>query len=113
MKARNTVVFSLKIRRRRWLTSAQGSSLREPWDQHIKGVLTLKGFGYWRTLTGCNSIFKSRDLGRVAGDTAINDRRIDYVFGPPALEHTGRVEVLRNAAVGRMDHWPSLVEVDL
>jgi len=54
-----------------------------------------------------------RDLGRTAGDTAINDRRIDYVFGPPALGHTGRVEVLRNAAVGRMDHWPLLVEVGL
>lgn len=54
-----------------------------------------------------------RDLGRAAGDTAINDRRIDYVFGPPALEHVGRVEVLRNAAVGRMDHWPLLVEVGL
>jgi len=23
-----------------------------------------------------------RDLGRDAGDTAINDRRIDYIFGP-------------------------------
>jgi endonuclease/exonuclease/phosphatase family metal-dependent hydrolase len=54
-----------------------------------------------------------RDLGRSAGDTAINDRRIDYVFGPPALDHVGRVEVLRNAAVGRMDHWPLLVEVGL
>ena len=54
-----------------------------------------------------------RDLGRAAGDTAINDRRIDYVFGPPAVQHTGRVEVLRNAAVGRMDHWPLLVEVGL
>jgi len=54
-----------------------------------------------------------RDLGRAAGDTAINDRRIDYVFGPPGLEHVGRVAVLRNAAVGRMDHWPLLVEVGL
>jgi endonuclease/exonuclease/phosphatase family metal-dependent hydrolase len=54
-----------------------------------------------------------RDLGRAAGDTAINDRRIDYIFGPQALEHVGRVEVLRNAAVGRMDHWPLLVEVGL
>jgi endonuclease/exonuclease/phosphatase family metal-dependent hydrolase len=52
-----------------------------------------------------------RDLGRAAGDTAINDRRIDYVFGPTSLQHVGRVEVLRNAAVGRMDHWPLLVEV--
>jgi endonuclease/exonuclease/phosphatase family metal-dependent hydrolase len=54
-----------------------------------------------------------RDLGRAAGDTAINDRRIDYVFGPTKLAHVGRVEVLRNAAVGRMDHWPLLVEVAL
>ena len=52
-----------------------------------------------------------RDLGRAAGDTAINDRRIDYIFGPPAFQHVGRVEVLRNAAVARMDHWPLLVEV--
>ncbi len=54
-----------------------------------------------------------RDLGRTAGDTAINDRRIDYVFGPQAIARIGRVEVLRNAAVGRMDHWPLLVEVGL
>jgi endonuclease/exonuclease/phosphatase family metal-dependent hydrolase len=52
-----------------------------------------------------------RDLGRGAGDTAINDRRIDYVFGPS--RPVGRVEVLRDAAVGRMDHWPLLVEVGL
>ena len=52
-----------------------------------------------------------RDLGRAAGDTAINDRRIDYVFGPARVVHVGRVEVLRDAAVGRMDHWPLLVEV--
>jgi len=52
-----------------------------------------------------------RDLARGAGDTAINDRRIDYIFGPPQLAQVGRVEVLRNAAVGRMDHWPLLVEV--
>jgi endonuclease/exonuclease/phosphatase family metal-dependent hydrolase len=54
-----------------------------------------------------------RDLGSAAGDTAINDRRIDYIFGPPALGQTGQVEVLRDAAVGRMDHWPLLVEVGL
>jgi endonuclease/exonuclease/phosphatase family metal-dependent hydrolase len=53
-----------------------------------------------------------RDLGRSAGNTAINDRRIDYIFGPPKLP-IGRVEVLRDAAVGRMDHWPLLVEVGL
>src|SRR6185503_3504935 len=54
-----------------------------------------------------------RDLGRAAGDTAINDRRIDYIFGPVNLKSIGRVEVLRDAAVGRMDHWPLLVEVEL
>lgn len=54
-----------------------------------------------------------RDLGRAAGDTAINDRRIDYIFGPATLRQVGRVEVLRDAAVGRMDHWPLLVEVGL
>jgi endonuclease/exonuclease/phosphatase family metal-dependent hydrolase len=54
-----------------------------------------------------------RDLGRAAGNTAINDRRIDYIFGPPTLEQIGRVKVLRDAAVGRMDHWPLLVEVGL
>jgi len=54
-----------------------------------------------------------RDLGRTAGDTAINDRRIDYIFGPTTLKQTGRAEVLRDAAVGRMDHWPLLVEVGL
>jgi endonuclease/exonuclease/phosphatase family metal-dependent hydrolase len=54
-----------------------------------------------------------RDLGRAAGDTAINDRRIDYIFGPTKLTQTRRVEVLRDAAVGRMDHWPLLVEVRL
>jgi endonuclease/exonuclease/phosphatase family metal-dependent hydrolase len=54
-----------------------------------------------------------RDLGRTAGDTAINDRRIDYIFGPTTIKQTGRIEVLRDAAVGRMDHWPLLVEVGL
>ena len=52
-----------------------------------------------------------RDLGVEAGDTAINDRRIDYIFGPATVVQVGRVEVLRDAAVGRMDHWPLLVEV--
>jgi len=54
-----------------------------------------------------------RDLGRTAGDTAINDRRIDYIFGPSNIKQIGRVEVLRDAAVGRMDHWPLVVEVGL
>src|SRR5512132_3450776 len=53
------------------------------------------------------------DLGRDAGQTAINDRRIDYIFGPPKTVSLRRAEVLRGAAVGRMDHWPLLVEVAL
>lgn len=52
-----------------------------------------------------------RDLGQDAGETSINDRRIDYIFGPSAGVSLRRAEVLRGAAVGRMDHWPLLVEV--
>ena len=51
------------------------------------------------------------DLGLDAGETSINDRRIDYIFGPAATVSLRRAEVLRAAAVGRMDHWPLLVEV--
>jgi endonuclease/exonuclease/phosphatase family metal-dependent hydrolase len=54
-----------------------------------------------------------RDLGREAGETSINDRRIDYIFGPTKTASLLRAEVLRGAAVGRMDHWPLLVEVAL
>ena len=54
-----------------------------------------------------------RDLGRDAGDTAINDRRIDYIFAPPQRVLLKRAEVLRGAAVGRMDHWPLVVEITL
>lgn len=54
-----------------------------------------------------------RDLGREAGETSINDRRIDYIFGPAKTVSVLRAEVLRGAAVGRMDHWPLLVEVAL
>ena len=52
-----------------------------------------------------------RDLGLDAGETSVNDRRIDYVFGPTANVSLHRAEVLRDAAVGRMDHWPLLVEI--
>jgi endonuclease/exonuclease/phosphatase family metal-dependent hydrolase len=54
-----------------------------------------------------------RDLGRDAGDTAINDRRIDYLFAPPERALLRRAEVLRGAATGHMDHWPLVVEVAL
>jgi endonuclease/exonuclease/phosphatase family metal-dependent hydrolase len=54
-----------------------------------------------------------RDMGRDAGDTAANDRRIDYIFGPQENVLVRRAQVLRNAAVGHMDHWPLLIEVTL
>ncbi len=50
------------------------------------------------------------DLGRDAGATAVNARRIDYVFGPVGAL-AKRAEVLRGTAIGRMDHWPLLVEI--
>jgi endonuclease/exonuclease/phosphatase family metal-dependent hydrolase len=52
-----------------------------------------------------------RDLGREAGDTAVNDRRIDYVFGSTEKVILKRVEVLRGVGVEQMDHWPLVVEV--
>jgi len=54
-----------------------------------------------------------RDLGRGAGETAISDRRIDYVFGPLESAILQRAEVLRQTAIGRLDHWPLLVEIAL
>jgi endonuclease/exonuclease/phosphatase family metal-dependent hydrolase len=51
------------------------------------------------------------DLGIDAGETSINDRRIDYIFGPTSTVSVQKAEVLRSASVGRMDHWPLLVEV--
>jgi len=54
-----------------------------------------------------------RDLGRDAGYTAVNDRRIDYLFGPTEAVVLRRAEVLRDAGVGQMDHWPLLIEVAL
>jgi endonuclease/exonuclease/phosphatase family metal-dependent hydrolase len=53
------------------------------------------------------------DLGRAAGQTSVNERRIDYIFGPAARVSLHHAEVLRKAAVGDMDHWPLLVEVGL
>lgn len=54
-----------------------------------------------------------RDLGRDAGATTINSRRIDYLFGLPEVALLRRAEVLNPAAVGSMDHLPLLVEVAL
>lgn len=51
------------------------------------------------------------DLGREAGWTAINERRIDYIFGPPERTLERWSEVVKGAAVGKMDHLPLLVEV--
>jgi endonuclease/exonuclease/phosphatase family metal-dependent hydrolase len=54
-----------------------------------------------------------RDLGREAGRTAVDDRRIDYIFGPREGVALRWTEVLRDAAVGKMDHWPVVIEVSL
>jgi endonuclease/exonuclease/phosphatase family metal-dependent hydrolase len=54
-----------------------------------------------------------RDLGRNAGETALNERRIDYIFGPTEDALLRRAEVHKDAAVGRMDHFPLMVEVAL
>jgi endonuclease/exonuclease/phosphatase family metal-dependent hydrolase len=52
-----------------------------------------------------------RDLGKDAGETSVNDRRIDYIFGAAKTVSLNRAEVLRGAAIGQMDHWPLLAEV--
>jgi endonuclease/exonuclease/phosphatase family metal-dependent hydrolase len=54
-----------------------------------------------------------RDLARDAGRTAVDDRRIDYIFGPREGVALRWTEVLRDAAVGKMDHWPVVIEVAL
>ncbi|HEU4389765.1 MAG TPA: endonuclease/exonuclease/phosphatase family protein [Blastocatellia bacterium] len=54
-----------------------------------------------------------RDLGRDAGPTALGDRRIDYIFGQPEVSLFRKAEVLKGAAVGKMDHLPLFVEVVL
>jgi len=54
-----------------------------------------------------------RDLGRAAGDTAVNDRRIDYFFGPAESVFVRRAAVLRGTGAAQMDHWPLIVEVAL
>src|SRR5215471_4057935 len=54
-----------------------------------------------------------RDLGRDAGWTAINDRRIDYIFGPPEAVLLRRAEVIKDAGAAGMDHCPLFVEVAL
>jgi len=49
--------FSLPIRRRRWLISAQGWSANDnPGSITNNVVKTLKGFGGWRALSGFNTI---------------------------------------------------------
>jgi hypothetical protein len=54
-----------------------------------------------------------RDLGRDAGWTAINDRRIDYIFGPHEAVLLRRAEVIKDAGAPGMDHCPLLIEVAL
>lgn len=57
-------------------------------------------------------ILKSfHDLGKDAGFTTFNDRRIDYVFGPPEAVLFRQAQVLNELSIGHMDHFPLLVEV--
>jgi|HubBroStandDraft_6_1064221.scaffolds.fasta_scaffold15354_6 endonuclease/exonuclease/phosphatase family metal-dependent hydrolase len=57
-------------------------------------------------------IMKSfRDFGKDAGYTTFNDRRIDYVFGPPEAVLFRQAQVLSGVSIGHMDHFPLLVEV--
>ena len=60
-----------------------------------------------------NILTHFRDLGREAGYTAVDDRRIDYIFGPSDKTVLRRAEVLRSASVAQMDHWPLLIEITL
>ncbi|MGH9823689.1 MAG: endonuclease/exonuclease/phosphatase family protein [Blastocatellia bacterium] len=54
-----------------------------------------------------------RDLGKEAGFTTFNDRRIDYIFGPPEAVLFRQAEVLNDVSIGHMDHFPLLVEVSV
>jgi endonuclease/exonuclease/phosphatase family metal-dependent hydrolase len=54
-----------------------------------------------------------RDLGKDAGFTTFNDRRIDYIFAPPEAVLFRQAEVLNDVNIGHMDHWPLLVEVSV
>ncbi|HZS45876.1 MAG TPA: endonuclease/exonuclease/phosphatase family protein [Blastocatellia bacterium] len=55
-----------------------------------------------------------RDLGKDAGYTAVNNRRIDYIFGP-SVDVAGVQEsrVVSEAAMGKMDHRPLVVDLTL
>jgi endonuclease/exonuclease/phosphatase family metal-dependent hydrolase len=52
-----------------------------------------------------------RDLGRQAGFTTFNDRRIDYLFAPSEAVLFRQAQVLNHVSIGHMDHFPLLVEV--
>jgi endonuclease/exonuclease/phosphatase family metal-dependent hydrolase len=54
-----------------------------------------------------------RDLGKEAGFTTFNDRRIDYVFGPPEAVLFRQAQVLNHVSIGHMDHFPLVVEVSV
>jgi len=54
-----------------------------------------------------------RDLGKRAGATAANDRRIDYIFGSNDRVNLWNARVLTGAVTGKMDHRPLVVEVSV
>lgn len=51
-----------------------------------------------------------RDLAIHGGDTALPERRIDYVFARGGQMKVRRVAVLKGQRVGRMDHRPLVVD---
>jgi len=55
-----------------------------------------------------------RDLGKDAGYTAVNNRRIDYIFGPSVdVAGVQDAKVLSEAAMGKMDHRPLVIDLTL
>jgi len=55
-----------------------------------------------------------RDMGKEAGYTAVNNRRIDYVFGPSVdVASVQEARVVSEAAMGKMDHRPLLIDLTL
>ena len=67
---------SLFIRRRRWLTPAQGWSAATTLGQNSKSRPTLKGFGNWRTLSGLiwNLWFDPRVLALLEPWAGVSER---------------------------------------
>ena len=60
-------------------------------------------------------LFFSSEFGRLpmVSSDGLQQKRIDYIYGPTESVRLDRAEVLRTAAVGHMDHWPLIIEIAL